>query len=99
MKYLSRDLKILSFAFFFLFMGASFQQFLRPYLRETTSWSEMQIAAILIVLYATMMVWRIFIQYSIKVLGDYRSIVVGSLTYSGFVFTLYATKQYPFLLL
>ncbi|MFC1718070.1 MFS transporter [Candidatus Poribacteria bacterium] len=99
MKYLSRDLKTLSFAFFFLFMGASFQQFLRPYLRETTSWSEMQIAAILIVLYATMMVWRIFIQYSIKVLGDYLSIVVGSLTYSGFVFILYATKQYPFLVL
>lgn len=98
-KYLSRDLKILSFAFFFLFMGASFQQFLRPYLQETTSWSEMKVSTILIVLYSVIMVWRIFIQYSILALGDYRSIVLASLTYSGFVATLYLTKQYPLIVL
>ena len=98
-KYLSRDLKILSLAFFFLFMGASFQQFLRPYLQETTSWGTMKISAILITLYAVFMVWRIFIQYSIRWLGDYLSIVIGSLTYSGFALTLYLTKQYPLLII
>jgi MFS family permease len=98
-RYLSRDLKILSLAFFFLFMGASFQQFLRPYLQETTSWDSMRISTILIVLYAVIMVWRIFIQYSIKALGDYLSIVLASLTYSGFVLTLYLTKQYHLLVI
>jgi MFS family permease len=97
-KYLSRDLKILSFAFFFLFIGASFQQFLRPYLQETTAWSEMKCSTILIVLYATMMFWRIFIQYSVQALGDYLSIVLASVTYSGFAATLYLTKQYPLLM-
>lgn len=98
-KYISRDLKVLSLAFFFLFMGASFQQFLRPYLQETTSWSDMRISIILVTLYAIIMVWRIFIQYSIRLLGDYLSIVLGSLTYTGFVLTLYLTKQYPLLIL
>ena len=98
-KYFSRDLKILSLAFFFLFMGASFQPFLRPYLQETTSWGGMRISAILIVLYAVFMVWRIFIQYSIRLLGDYLSIVLGSLTYSGFVLTLYLANQYPLLII
>ncbi|MBD3184019.1 MFS transporter [Candidatus Poribacteria bacterium] len=98
-KYISRDLKILSIAFFFLFMGSSFQQFVRPYLQESTSWSEMQISAILITLYSVIMVWRIFIQYSVKLLGDYFSIVLASLTYSGFVLVLYLTKQYPLVIL
>lgn len=98
-KYLSSDLKTLSLAFFFLFMGASFQQFLRPYLRESTTWSEMRISTILIVLYAVIMVWRIFIQYSIRLFGDYLSIILASFTYSGFVITLYLTKQYSVLVL
>lgn len=97
-KHFSRDLKVLSLAFFFLFMGASFQQFLRPYLQETTSWGGMKISTILILLYTIIMFWRIFIQYSVRVLGDYLSIVLASLTYSGFVATLYLTKQYPLLI-
>ena len=97
-KYLSRDLKILSLAFFFLFMGASFQQFLRPYLLETTNWGQTRVSAILIVLYAVIMIWRIFVQWSVRLLGDYLSIVLASLTYSGFVATLYFTKQYPLIL-
>jgi hypothetical protein len=50
------------------------------------------------VLYTTFMLWRIFVNYTIRRLGDYLSIVLGSLTYSGFVATLYLTKQYPLLL-
>jgi len=97
-KYLSRDLKILSLAFFFIFMGASFQQYLIPYLQETTSWGAIKCSSILMMLYGTFMLWRIFVQYSIRTLGDYRSIVLGSFTYSGFVATLYLTKQYPLLI-
>ncbi len=98
-KYLSRDLKILSLAFFFMFMGASFQQYLIPYLQETTSWSVMKCSTILMMVYAAFMFWRIFVNYSIPALGDYRSIVLGSLTYSGFVAILYLTKQYPLLMI
>jgi len=98
-KYLSRDLKILSLAFFFMFMGASFQQFLVPYLQETTSWSTMKCSAIIMVVYSAFLFWRIFVNFSIPALGDYRSIVLGSITYSGFVATLYLTKQYPLLMI
>jgi len=97
-KYLSRDLKVLSAAFFFIFMGASFQQYLIPYLQETTSWGTVKCTSILMILYTSFMLWRIFVQYSIGGLGDYWSIVLGSLTYSGFVATLYLTKQYPLLI-
>jgi MFS family permease len=97
-KYLSRDLKILSLAFFFMFMGASFQQFLVPYLQETTSWGTMKCSAILMMVYSALLFWRIFVNYSIPALGDYRSIVLGSVTYSGFVATLYLTKQYPLIM-
>jgi len=98
-KYLSRDLKVLSLAFFFIFMGASFQQFLIPYLQEATSWGRMKCSAILMVVYTAFIFWRIFVQYSIRALGDYLSIVLGSLTYSGFVATLYLAKQYPLLII
>jgi MFS family permease len=98
-KYLSRDLKILSVAFFFIFIGSSFQQFLIPYLQETTQWSVMKCSAILMVVYSTFLFWRLFVNYTIKLLGDYLSIFLGSLTYSGFVLVLYLTKQYPLIIL
>ena len=98
-KYLSRDLKILSVAFFFIFIGSSFQQFLVPYFQSTTSWSAMKCSVILMVVYSTFLFWRIFVNYSIKLLGDYLSIFLGSLTYSGFMLSLYLTKQYPLIIL
>lgn len=98
-KYLSRDLKVLSIAFFFIFMGASFQQFLIPYLQETTSWGTMKCSVILVMVYATFLFWRVFVIWTISLLGDYLSILLGSLTYSGFVTALYLTKQYPLLIL
>jgi len=73
-KYLSRDLKVLSVAFFFIFIGSSFQQFLIPYLQETTSWSAMKCSVILMVVYSTFLLWRLFVNYTIKLLGDYLSI-------------------------
>lgn len=97
-KYLSRDLKVLSTAFFFIFMGGSFQQFLIPYLQKTTSWGAMKCSTILMVVYSTFLFWRILVNYSIRVLGDYFSIFLGSLTYSGFVLLLFMTKRYPLLL-
>lgn len=98
-KYLSRDLKVLSVAFFFIFIGSSFQQFLIPYLQETTSWSAMKCSVILMVVYSTFLFWRLFVNYTIKLFGDYLSIFLGSLTYSGFVLVLYLTKQYPIIIL
>jgi MFS family permease len=98
-KYLSRDLKILSVAFFFIFMGSSFQQFLIPYLQKSTTWSAMKCSVILMVVYSTFLVWRVFVNYTIKWLGDYLSIFLGSLTYSGFMLSLFLTKQYPLIIL
>jgi MFS family permease len=98
-KYLSRDLKILSVAFFFIFTGSSFQQFLIPYLQNTTSWSAMKCSVILMVVYSTFLIWRLLVNYTIKLLGDYLSIFLGSLTYSGFMLSLYLTKQYPLIIL
>jgi MFS family permease len=98
-KYLSRDLKVLFFAFFFIFIGSSFQQFLIPYLQEATSWSAMKCSVILMVVYSTFLFWRVFVNYTIKWLGDYLSIFLGSLTYSGFIISLYLTKQYPLIIL
>lgn len=97
--YLSKDLILLSVAFFFVFMGSSFQQFFIPYLQETTDWSIMKSSVILMVVYTTFLFWRIFVNYSIKLLGDYLTLVLGSLTYSGFVLTLYITKQYYVLII
>ena len=98
-KYLSRDLKVLSVAFFFIFIGSSFQQFLIPYLQGATSWSAMKCSVILMVVYSTFLFWRVFVNYTIKFLGDYLSIFLGSLTYSGFMLSLYLTKQYPLIIL
>lgn len=98
-KYLSRDLKILSISFFFIFIGSSFQQFLIPYLQNSTSWGVMKCSVILMVVYSTFLFWRVFVNYTIKWLGDYISIFLGSLTYSGFMLSLYLTKQYPLIIL
>ena len=85
---LPRDLKVLSGAFFFLFMGAGAQQqFLLPYLREATSWGTMRYSSVLAAVYFSFMLWRLGIGYSIRALGEYRSIVLGSLTYTAFVAT------------
>lgn len=98
-KYLSRDLKVLSIAFFFMFLGSSFQQFLIPYLQGTTSWGAMKCSGILMMVYASFLVWRVLVVYSIPFLGDYLSILLGSVTYTGFVAVLYLSKQYPILML
>ena len=96
---LSRDLKVLSGAFFFLFMGAGAQQqFLLPHLREATSWGTMQYSSLLAAVYFSFMLWRLGIGYSIRVLGEYRSIVLGSLTYTTFVATVSFVRSYPAIL-
>jgi len=93
---LPRDLKVLSGAFFFLFMGAGAQQqFLLPHLRETTSWGTMQYSLILATVYISFMLWRLGIGHSIRALGEYRSIVLGSLTYTAFVGTVLSSRSYP----
>jgi len=96
---LPRDLKVLSGAFFFLFMGAGAQQqFLLPYLREATSWGTMRYSSVLAAVYFSFMLWRLGIGYSIRALGEYRSIVLGSLTYTAFVATVLFARSYPAIL-
>jgi len=90
---------ILSGAFFLIFMsGGAQQQFLLPYLKSTTTWGTMKYSFVLAMVYISFMVWRILVGYSIRALGDYRSIVLGSLTYTGFVATVLFTKQFTFIL-
>jgi predicted MFS family arabinose efflux permease len=87
---------VLSGAFFFIFMGAGAQQqFLIPYLKGTTNWGAMKYSSVLAAVYLSFMVWRIFVGYSIRALGDYRSIVLGCLTYTAFVATVLFTKRFP----
>jgi len=95
-KRLPKDLIVLSGAFFFIFMGAGAQQqFLIPYLKDTTPWGAMQYSSVLAAVYLSFMVWRIFVGTSIRALGDYRSIVLGCLTYTAFVATVLFTKRFP----
>ena len=95
-KRLPKDLIVLSGAFFFIFMGAGAQQqFLIPYLKDTTTWGAMQYSSVLAAVYLSFMVWRIFVGTSIRALGDYRSIVLGCLTYTAFVATVLFTKRFP----
>lgn len=77
-------------------MGAGAQQqFLIPYLKDTTTWGAMQYSSVLAAVYLSFMVWRIFVGTSIRALGDYRSIVLGCLTYTAFVATVLFTKRFP----
>lgn len=96
---LPRDLMILSGAFFLIFMsGGAQQQFLIPYLKSTTTWGTMKYSFVLAMVYISFMVWRILVGYSIRVLGDYRSIVLGSLTYTGFVAAVLFARSFALIL-
>lgn len=79
----NRTIWVLSSAFFFIFMGAgAFQQFFLPYLQGRTGWGEVKCAIILGTVYFTFLFWRIFALYSIKLLGDFYSVFLGSVTYT-----------------
>ncbi|UCH36044.1 MAG: MFS transporter [Armatimonadota bacterium] len=90
---LNRDLAVLSAAFLFIFMGTgALQQFLIPYLEQTTTWGPMWSSLILATVYLGFVVWRLLGGYSIRALGDYWAIVAGATMYTLFAV---AVLAYP----
>jgi len=99
-KWFPRDLLILSFSFFFIFMGAGAQQqFLIPYLRENIGLGAMKASALLSSVYISITVWRVFIGYTMELLGTFRSILFGSLTYTAFAATIFLTDRFEIMLI
>jgi MFS family permease len=81
----TRDLVVLSAAFFFIFGGTGcLQQYLTPYLEQTRHWDPVRASLVLTVLYGSFLVWRVLAIYTIRALGDYWSIILGTLTYTLF---------------
>ena len=89
---ISRELVWLSAGYFFLFFGASHQQFLVVYLRDTLGWSESIAQAVLGIVYASFAVWRLLIVHTLRPLGDYRSILLGAFTYPLFVLAIWGAS-------
>jgi len=83
------DLWVLSAAFFFIFMGTgALQQFLIPYLEQTTPWGAMRSSLVLATVYLGLIVWRVLGGYAIRAFGDYWAMVVGATTYTLFALVL-----------
>jgi MFS family permease len=81
----------LSAGYFFLFLGASHQQFLIVYLRDVVGWSDGSAQALLGSVYATFMVWRLLVGWTLRI-GDYLSILLGALTYPLFALVVWAAS-------
>jgi len=93
-SFISPNLIILSSAFFFLFFGSAHQQYLKPYFSEVLGWGPLKGSIVIATVYISFMFWRLFICYSIKLLGDFRSIILGAATYSLFVMSLLLTDSF-----
>ena len=78
-----RDLWILCATFFCIFLGGgALQQHLNTILAKTRGWDALMISSVLATVYGTFAVWRIFIGYSMRLLGRRLSIFFGTLTYA-----------------
>lgn len=98
-SFISPHLVILSSAFFFMFLGSAHQQYLKPYFSEVLGWGTIKGSVIISTVYISFMIWRLFVCYSIKFLGDFRSIILGAATYPLFVVALLITDSFIGLLL
>lgn len=75
-------LVLLAGVFFFIFAGAGAQQqYLVPYLSRLTSWSGLQRAGLLAVVYTSMMVFRVGNLYLLRRWPDWKWTLAGSATY------------------
>jgi len=84
-----RDLWILCATFFCIFLGGgALQQHLNTILAKTRGWDALMISSVLATVYGTFAVWRIFIGYSMRLLGRRLSIFFGTLTYALLPFAL-----------
>jgi len=76
-------------SFFLIFLSSgAFQQFMVPYLMATTDWGRIGSSAVLAMVYFSFLFWRIFVSYSMMILGEKASLVLGGSTYTFFVFML-----------
>jgi len=98
-KFLSADLVILSSSFLLIFMGAgAFQQFMIPMLSERLGKTALESSWILAALYLSFLWWRVACSYTLKWLGDYWSLILGSLIYTIFPLAVLFTRSYALLL-
>lgn len=96
---MSRDLAVLSSSFFLIFMGAgAFQQYLIRFLKDVTGRTGPECSWVLATVYLSFLVWRIFAAYTIRWLGDQRSIFLGQVTYTLFLVFAIFTRDYWLLL-
>lgn len=89
-----RDLWVLCGTFLLIFLGAgALQQHFGTIVQKTRGWDGMLIGSVLATVYGSFAVWRIFIGYSMRLLGRRLSIFLGTLTYALFPF---ATHYFHF---
>jgi len=96
---MSRDLAVLSASFFLIFMGAgAFQQYLIRFMKDVTGRSATECSWVLATIYLSFLVWRVLAAYTIRWLGDQRSIFLGQVTYTLFLVFAIFTREYWLLL-
>ena len=95
----SLDLAVISVTFALVFVGTGA---LQTYLAEAyrahgvdAATAAARRSVVLVVLYGSFLVWRVFIGATIQVLGDYLSIVFGIGTYLLFALALRFSASYP----
>jgi len=93
-SFISPNLIVLSSAFFFIFFGSAHQQYLKPYFTELFGWGPIKGSVVIATVYISFMFWRLFVCYSIRLLGDFRSIILGAATYCLFVVALLLTDSF-----
>jgi len=97
--FLSGTVVVLSISFLFIFMGAgALQQFLIPQFSIMLGRSTLACSWILASLYLSFLFWRVICSYTLKWLGEYWSMVLGSLTYTIFPLSALLSRNYYFLL-
>ncbi|NUP99851.1 MAG: MFS transporter [Armatimonadetes bacterium] len=89
----------LSIGFFFMFAGASQQQFQSPFWSEALHWPPVLRSFILAVVYLTFGFWRLRIGWFIRRWGEKTVLLLGSSTYALFCLVVWQSTSFPVLLL
>lgn len=87
---------LLSASFFFLFLGAGAQQaFLLPYLAQFTSWTDLQRAMVIALVYLSMTVFRLGNVYLLRRWPQWLCTIVGAATYTLFTVAMWVLYYLP----
>ncbi len=97
-KPVSPTLLWLSIGFFFMFAGASQQQFQSPFWDQALGWSPVRRSLVLAVVYLTFGFWRLRIGWFVRAWGEKCVLLLGSLTYALFCLVVWRTTSFPWLL-